>query len=125
MNDDQLDEQFATGTQVEPRPEHRPPGHAQEPDAAEPLELLRRIERSLSEIHDRLEAREHERRHQEFSVARLIGSLVQALVVGFLIAAIADWVYNAPVEKQLVKLAFAGVLQLLALTAFTLTREQG
>lgn len=97
------------------------------PDAAEGstrvLDTLRRIEELVQAIGGRLELQTREQRHQEFSFARLIGALLQALVVGFVIAALADWAYQAPPGTQLVKLGFAAVLQVGVLTAFVLSRE--
>ena len=89
----------------------------------ESLAVLRQIEQSLDEIRGRVDTATRAHRHREFSVARLIGALLQALVVGFVIAALADWAYQAPPAGQLVKLAFAGVLELGALTAFVLARD--
>lgn len=94
-------------------------------EGEESLVVLHRIERLLSEIHGRLETTERAQRHQEFSLARLVGTLLQVLVVVVMLWAVADWVYQAPPGGQLVKLAFAGVLQMGALTAFMLAREDG
>ncbi len=93
-------------------------------DPAELQASLRRIERVLEEIHDRFETITRERRHHEFSPARLIGAILQALVLGFVIAALANWAYGAKEGPLLVKLAFAAVFQLGALTAFMLSREK-
>jgi hypothetical protein len=49
--------------------------------------------------------------------------VLQFLVVGSAIAAVADWAFQAELGKQLVMLMFAGVFQLGALTAFVLSRE--
>ena len=91
--------------------------------AADTLAVLRQIERSLEEIRARLEARARAQRHREFSFARLLGAMFQVLVLGLVIAALSDWLYQAPPGTQLVKLAFAGVLQLAALTAYLMARE--
>ncbi len=82
-----------------------------------------RVEQLLVEIRDRLDLLTRDRRHVEFSVARLVASLVQALVIGLLLAAIADWLFSAPFSAAILKLAFAAVLQLAALTAFILARD--
>lgn len=87
------------------------------------LASLRRIERLLEQVRQRLEVTERATRYREFSLARLIGALLQALVVGLLVAALADWAFQGSPAQQLVKLTFAGVLQLGALTAFIMTRE--
>ena len=88
------------------------------------LGRLRQIESLLADIRGQVDATLRERRHREFSVARLTGALLQALVVGLVIAAVADWAYRADPAFQLVKLAFAGVLQLGALTAFVMSRQR-
>jgi hypothetical protein len=90
---------------------------------ADPLLALPRIERLLTGMSDRLEALTRERQHRDFSLARLIGWVLQFLVVGSAIAAVADWAFQAELGKQLVMLMFAGVFQLGALTAFVLSRE--
>lgn len=87
------------------------------------LASLRRIERLLEQLRQRLETTARAERYREFSLARLFGALLQALVVGLLMFALTDWVYQGSPAQQLVKLAFAGVLQLGALTAFLLARE--
>jgi len=84
---------------------------------------LQRIERLLTGMSDRLDTLTRERRHREFSLTRLIGWVLQWLVVGFAIAALADWAFQAELGKQIVMLMFAGVFQLSALTAFLLSRE--
>lgn len=93
------------------------------PEGAAVAPMLERIEHILGEIHGRLELAAREDRHREFSPARLIGGVLEALVVGFVIAALADWVFQKP-GSALVELAFAGVFQLGALTAFVLARER-
>jgi hypothetical protein len=93
------------------------------PDAAEsPTEQLRRIERLLVEIRGCLETLHRAQHHQEFSPARLIGAVLQMVTVAFLLAAVADWVYQAQPATQIIKLMFAGVVQLGALTAFVVAR---
>jgi len=84
---------------------------------------LRRIEELLAEIRARLDTVAQLQQHREFSLARLIGAVLQALVVGLIIAAFADWAFQAPPVQQLIKLLFAGVLQLGVLTAFIVARE--
>ena len=98
---------------------------APEPPAqpADGLLALQRIERLLTGMSDRLETLTRERQHRDFSLARLIGWVLQFLVVGFAIAAVADWAFQAELGKQIVMLLFAGVFQLGALTAFLLSRE--
>jgi hypothetical protein len=126
MSHDPSEEASGVTTALEspPRPRaERRPGSERE-DLAELAAVLVRIEHALNEVREHLEASEHERQHREFSIARLLGSLLQALVIGLMIAALADWVYGQPEARQLVKLAFAGVLQLGALTAFLTARDR-
>ena len=87
------------------------------------LATLNRIEHSLGDVRRTLSATAREHRHREFSPARLIGSILQALVLGLLLWAVSDWVFGEPHNALLVKIAFAAVLQLTALTAFVLGRE--
>ncbi len=84
---------------------------------------LERIEGLLREIRGQLETMGRVQRYRDFSPARLIGAILQSLVVGFVIAAVADWLYQASAGTQLVKIGLAGVLQLAALTAFVLARR--
>lgn len=81
-------------------------------------ELLRRVDERLASIDRRVETLARERQHEEFSIARLVGVVVQVAAVGALIVAIASWAFQAALGQQLVLLLFAGVLQLGALTAF-------
>ncbi len=103
-----------TDTRSAPEPASQP---------ADPPLALQRIERLLTGMSDRLETLTRERQHRDFSLARLIGWVLQFLVVGFAIAAVADWAFQAELGKQIVMLLFAGVFQLGALTAFLLSRE--
>ncbi len=100
-----------------------PPG-ARAADLAPLAESLRRVERTLEEIHGTLESDTRARRYREFSLARLIGTILQTFAVLLVIFALADWAFDAHPVQQLVKIAFAGVLQLGALTAFLLARER-
>jgi hypothetical protein len=103
-----------------------------QPAAAEPAEpgsrgdelmaCLGRIEQVCREMRGQLEALGRGQRYREFSPARLVGAILQSLVIGFVIAAVADWLYQASAGTQLVKIGLAGVLQLAALTAFMLGR---
>ena len=87
------------------------------------LARLRHIEELLEELRRTVIATVREHRHQEFSLARLLGSILQALVAGLLLWALTDWVFGEPRDVLLTKLAFAAVLQLAALTGFVLGRE--
>jgi hypothetical protein len=104
--------------------------HEQPPEADDTIRIgdllaaIRRIEKRLGELHGSVEALVRERQHREFSIAALAGSLLQVVVVGFLFAALADWIYGGPPARQLVKIGFAAVLQLGALTAFFIARTR-
>lgn len=87
------------------------------------LRCVQEMEQSLSEIRLRLDSLTRERRYGSFSLARMIGAIAQALVVGFMLAALADWIFHAEVAAQIAKLGFAAVLQMGALTAFVVARE--
>lgn len=92
------------------------------PDAAT---LLRRMESHLHEIRGALDAEAHERTYREFSTGRLIGTVLQIVVAGLVVLALLDWVLDAPTDALLIKLAFAAVLQLAALTVFVVARRRG
>lgn len=94
----------------EPAP---PPRDADEPPAV----TLQRIEHLIESIRGLLSAAEREQRYREFSIARLVGGIAQAAVVGLLCFAAADWFSDAPIPA-LFKLVFALVLQTGALTGF-------
>jgi hypothetical protein len=100
-----------------PQPLH-PPGPTEEL-----LQILRRIERQLADWPARQAASVPPRRRRELPLARLVGALLQALVVGLIVAALSDWAFEAPPGNLLIKLAFASVLQLGVLTAFVSARE--
>jgi len=87
------------------------------------LATTQRIAAAVEELRGRMETLTRERRHQHFSPGRLIGVVLEVIVLGLVIVAVADWAYDANVGSQLAKLALAGVLQLGALTAFILGRD--
>jgi hypothetical protein len=88
------------------------------PDATVTLE---RMEKLLSQIRGALDADARDGEHRGFSIRRLIGAVLQVTVAGLVALALLDWLLQAPVDSLLVKLAFAAVLQLSALTAFVLS----
>lgn len=92
-------------------------------DAAAVSEALQRIERLLAEVRAHLDATARESRVREFSLARLIGALLQALVVGLVVWALSDWVFAIEPLPLLVKLAFAAVLQLVVITTLLTARD--
>lgn len=108
-------------------PDPAAPPAAEHPSAAPPDVgvALVRIEEHLRGLRDQLDTVMRVRRHREFSVARLVGAILQVVVAGFVFVALADWVFARDVGPILVKLGFAVVLQLAALTAFVLAREPG
>ena len=83
---------------------------------------LRRIEKLLSEIRGALDAAARAGEHREYSLGRVIGAVLQVIVGGLVVLALFDWLLGAPVDGLLVKLVFAAVLQLGALTAFVVSR---
>lgn len=93
------------------------------PLAPDTLAALARIDARLEQIRQLLDSDARESQHQEFSLARLFGSIAQALVVGLLGAAAFDWIFDGTFEQIITKLAFAAVLQVAALSAFILTRR--
>lgn len=117
--------QESTSSQAVPDAVESDPAETPSPSAAEVLPVLQRIERVLGEIRGALDAAERERQHKEFSSLRLIGAILQVIVGGLVALAVLDWVFEARVEALFVKLAFAAVLQLIALTAFLFWRRDG
>jgi hypothetical protein len=85
------------------------------PDATATLE---RMEKLLNQIRGTLDAAARAGEHREFSVGRTVGWVLQIIVAGLVVLALLDWLLAAPTDSLLVKLAFAAVLQLSALTAF-------
>lgn len=104
----------ATGptTPTESGPSGEPPAPS---DAAS---SLLRIEKLIGEIRAGLDARFREHAHKDFSPAWLAGAILQVLVVGLVAMAGTDCLFQAPVGRPVLKLAFALVLQAMALTAF-------
>ncbi len=96
--------------------------------SAEAERLLARIENNLAEVRAHVNATNRESRHKQFSFTLLAGGIAQAVVMALLVWALSDVIFvsgtsgAAPLGLPLVKLAFAGVLQLIALTAFSASR---
>lgn len=120
-----ITDQESTSSQTVPNAGESDPAETPSPFAGEVLPVLQRIDRVLGEIRGALDATERERQHKEFSSLRLIGAILQVVVGGLLALAVLDWVFEAQVEVLFVKLAFAAVLQLIALTAFLFWRRDG
>ncbi len=101
-----------------------PPTHSAEADL-----LLARIEKNLAEVRAQVNATSRESRHKQFSFTLLAGGIAQAVVIALLLWTLSDILFlsgtsgPAPLGDRLIKLAFAGVLQLVALTAFTASRS--
>jgi chromatin segregation and condensation protein Rec8/ScpA/Scc1 (kleisin family) len=112
MRDLPVATELPTATEVAPR---RP--------ARDLPAMLQRIEYLLGELHRTLDATLRVQQRREFSIARLLGSILQALMCGLTLWALSDWAFGEPHEGLITKLAFAAVLQLAALSAFTLGRE--
>ncbi len=87
------------------------------------LAALERLEQVLRDIRGQLDTLGRGGQHREFSSARLIGAVLQVVAVAFVLLAAADWIYQAPPAAQFIKLLFALVVQLGALTAFLLARD--
>ncbi len=113
-------------TQSEPQPSaFRPetPG-AEAPDAKnQPASLpaSERVEKLLREIRDLLDVSARESQYKDFAMMRAAGAVLQAIVVGLLLWALSDAFFHAGAGAILVKLQFATLLQLGALTAFYLS----
>jgi hypothetical protein len=104
------------------------PGSAPLAEPAAPSDptqaLLERMEHHLAEISASLSALERERRHRDFSPLLFIGAILQALVASLLLWVLSDAVFTQVFgARMLVKVAFAGVLQMAALTAFLAHRR--
>ncbi len=102
-----------------PQPASEPPP----PLPADSLAVLQRMEQTLVDIRRSLAAEEREAQHREYSPGPLVASITQVLVVALLLWGVLDWSFAAPPANVLVKLGFATVLQLIALTAFLLGRD--
>ncbi len=113
----------AAASETDGAEQRRTPRRERDP-AAGP-DALQRMERLLAEIRAHFDATARERRVREFSLARLIGSLLQALVVGLVVWALSDWVFAIEPLPLLVKLAFAAVLQLIVISTLLMAREGG
>jgi|GEM_PF-5891917 len=88
------------------------------------LETFERLELHLKRIHAALDAQAREQRYQDVSYARLVGGVLQTFAAGFLVLALLDWILHGVVNTLIVKLAFTGVFQLAALTAFVTSRRK-
>jgi hypothetical protein len=119
----------------DPRPveQERPPD-LDRPGASEPpraparlpedvTRTFERMEQLLGRIHGALDAGVREREHRELSYARLAGAILQVIVAALVALALLDWLLHGVVNSLIVKLAFAMVLQLAALTAFVISRR--
>ncbi len=120
-----ITDQESASSQTVPDAGESDPAETPSPSANEVLPVLQRIDRVLGEIRGALDATERERQHKEFSSLRLIGAILQVVVGGLVALAVLDWIFEARVEALFVKLAFAAVLQLIALTAFLFWRRDG
>ena len=97
------------------------PGSVQLPEDV--THTFERMERLLGRIHGALDAGVREREHREMSYGRLAGVILQVVVAALVALALLDWLLHGVVNSLFVKLAFAMVLQLSALTAFVVSRK--
>ncbi len=118
----------AGGFRADPIPDSQaaspPQAPARRPGREELLGTLERLERTLDEMRGGLDATAREDRHREFSLPRLIGAILQVLVTALVLWALSDWLFGE-LNQVLIKIGFAGVLQLAALTAFLPGRDSG
>ena len=84
---------------------------------------FKRMEQLLGRIHGTLDAGARERQHRELSYARLAGAILQVIVAALVALALLDWLLHGAVNSLFVKLAFALVLQVSALTAFVVAHR--
>lgn len=99
-----------------PAPDKPPP----EPEG--PIQTLERMEALLRELRATVDEIARERWRRELSPTRVIGAILQVIVVGLLVLAVFDWAFQSS-GAGLTKLAFAATLQLVALTAFVVSRD--
>jgi len=90
---------------------------------ADVTHTFERMEKLLAQIRGTLDAAAREGEHRELSYGRLVGGVLQVVVAGLVVMALLDWLLQGVVNSLFVKLAFAGVLQLSALTAFVVSRK--
>lgn len=83
-----------------------------------------RMERLLRQIRGALDTAAREAKYRDFSPLRLAGAVLEVFVAGLVVMALLDWIFAAPAGSLLIKLAFAIVLQLSALTAFVVSRQK-
>ncbi len=71
----------------------------------------------LEAIQERIDARDRVSQHREFSIARMMAPILQAVVVGLAAWAASDWAFSSDPMWIIVKLGFAAVLQIGVLAA--------
>lgn len=94
-------------------------------EGEDPRSVLRRIDRTLRDMRAAIDAQSRERQHREFSPLPMVGAAIQMAVIGLLILALLDWVFDWGVSRAYIKLVFAIALQLMALTAFVAAKRGG
>jgi hypothetical protein len=113
-----------TASAPEQPPAPPPPASGSDLRSEDAAAAIGRLEGLVREIRGALDASAREREHREFSIARLLAAIAQGLAIGLLLWAALDWLM--PGERgegaPVVKLLFAIVLQLMALTAFYVSR---
>lgn len=118
-----FEQEAGSSRNPEPTAERSEPAHSTEKAYQELMAQLERIEASLDAIRGAVAPLSRERQHKEYSPARLAGAVLQSVVVGLGAWALSDWLFRMPVEGMYVKLAFASVVQLMALTAFVASQR--
>ena len=97
--------------------------HESAPLPEDVTRTFERMERLLGRIHGALDAGAREGAHRELSYGRAIGGILQVIVAGLVALALLDLLLHGVVNALFVKLAFAMVLQLAAMTAFVVSRR--
>ncbi|MBK8914349.1 MAG: hypothetical protein IPM64_07045 [Phycisphaerales bacterium] len=97
---------------------NRPEGNP----ADAPEARLERCEALLREIRDGITRAARESQYEELSLGRVAGGLAQLIAAGLLAMAVAEWALVGPTDTMYTRLAFAGVVQLMALTGFAAAR---
>ena len=90
----------------------------------DPAVTLQHMDKLLAQIRGTLNAATRDEAHRELSIGRTIGAVIQVVVAGLVALALLDWLLDAPAGGLYIKLAFAGVLQISALTAFVVSRPR-
>lgn len=121
MSENQTREMETPGLDPMTNPE---PSPSQESLPEDVRHAFERLETLLKKIHGSLDARAREREHRDWAYLRTVAVILQILVAGLMVLALFDWILYGPVNTLIVKLAFAGVLQITSLTAFIISGKK-